>query len=414
MTDLTADVQVEGLQTQDLAAILELKNRAEAATLAAEEANRKANSESGFAYNAKQNAEDHAKAIAQVRGTVEADFNWLTTTKKNATDATEAIEAARKTAENEARITAETRAASETMAAAVRATQEKSAVSLAATEKAREEIEATAKRATEDAAAVTQARANSEAASSAVQAVQVQVSDLSTKVQTDAAIVSARNTESNNLLNSMRAVVETATNAHERIREHEETITRLAADFGQLHSKIESLLPGATSAGLASAFRDQKSRFDRPQRIWLWTFGITMVILFAVGALGFGKLLSEPVMTWDSFRIHVISRFPIAIPLVWMALYAGRHYTLALRLQEDYAYKEAISTAFEGYRREMTSIPVSGEQLLPVLTLCDNVLKTLGQRPGRLYDGKHDDVTPLTPIKGLLPRIFGSDKGAET
>jgi hypothetical protein len=42
-----------GILTQ----LFDLRTRAEAATAAAEEANRKANSESGFAYNAKLNAE---------------------------------------------------------------------------------------------------------------------------------------------------------------------------------------------------------------------------------------------------------------------------------------------------------------------------------------------------------------------
>jgi hypothetical protein len=53
-----------------VAELLELKRRAEEATEAA-------NSESAYAFNAKGNAEEHAKAIAQVRGTVEADFAWL-------------------------------------------------------------------------------------------------------------------------------------------------------------------------------------------------------------------------------------------------------------------------------------------------------------------------------------------------
>jgi len=41
--------------------------RAEAALQAAEEANRKANSEAGYAYNAKQSAEDHARDLSASR-----------------------------------------------------------------------------------------------------------------------------------------------------------------------------------------------------------------------------------------------------------------------------------------------------------------------------------------------------------
>jgi hypothetical protein len=42
----------------------------------------KANSEAGYAFNAKQAAESHATAIAQIKGTVEADSTWLAGMKK--------------------------------------------------------------------------------------------------------------------------------------------------------------------------------------------------------------------------------------------------------------------------------------------------------------------------------------------
>ena len=54
--------------------ISQLKERAEAAAISAEAASSKANSESGFAFNAKQNAEDHSKAITQIRGAMDAEF----------------------------------------------------------------------------------------------------------------------------------------------------------------------------------------------------------------------------------------------------------------------------------------------------------------------------------------------------
>lgn len=410
--------QIEKAYEEVIALLDGFKARAEAATAAAEEANRKANSESAFAYNAKQNAEDHAKAIAQVRGSVDADFNYLTTTKANADTASNDIVVAKKAAESDARLTAESKAAADSDLAALRVSKEKAEAALSITEKARDEATALAKRATEDTAEITKAKANTDTAASAVQATQAQVSDLGAQVQVDAKAVASRNTESQALLASMVEVVETAKASLGRVQTYEEELKRLSVDFEALHNKIEALLPGATSAGLASAFRDQKARFNGPQKTWLTTFILTILALLAVGALGLNGLVNEPI-TWDSTLRHVVSRLPVAVPLLWLALYAGRNYMLALRLQEDYAYKEAVSTSFEGYRREMASIPVSGDQLGPILTLCENVLRTLGQRPGRLYDGKHDDVTPLTPITKLLKETpllkvlgGGSSKGA--
>lgn len=64
------------------AAVIEsLRTRADAALKQIEEDTRKANSESGFAFNAKINAEEHAKAIAQIRGVVDSTFAGLNSTK---------------------------------------------------------------------------------------------------------------------------------------------------------------------------------------------------------------------------------------------------------------------------------------------------------------------------------------------
>ncbi len=81
-------------------------------------------------------------------------------------------------------------------------------------------------------------------------------------------------------------------------------------------------------------------------------------------------------------------RLPILIPVVWVAIYAGRNYMLSVRLEEDYAYKEAISIAFQGFAREMQNITQLDEKVSPVKTLCDNVLRAIAERPGRIYDGK--------------------------
>jgi len=95
---------------------------------------------------------------------------------------------------------------------------------------------------------------------------------------------------------------------------------------------------------------------------------------------------------------HFVSRLPLIAPLIWLAIYAGRHYGLALRLQEEYAYKEAVSAAFEGYKREMSTVGMRSDGGSPLVTLCENVLNTLGQRPGRIYESKPEDITPMTTV----------------
>jgi hypothetical protein len=78
---------------------------------------------------------------------------------------------------------------------------------------------------------------------------------------------------------------------------------------------------------------------------------------------------------------------------------------MSLRMEEDYAYKEAISTAFEGYKREMEKIGTGdGENPTPLTILCTNILRAISERPGRIYEGKQKDINLLTEVQELVEK----------
>jgi hypothetical protein len=84
-------------------------------------------------------------------------------------------------------------------------------------------------------------------------------------------------------------------------------------------------------------------------------------------------------------------------------------------MQDEYAFKEAVSATFEGYKQEMATIQISETGISPLLTLCNNVLLTLAQRPGRIYEGQHEDITPLAPLTKAIGELLAKapDKIAE-
>jgi hypothetical protein len=79
---------------------------------------------------------------------------------------------------------------------------------------------------------------------------------------------------------------------------------------------------------------------------------------------------------------------------------------LSLRLEEEYAYKEAVSTAFEGYKREMKDID-AGEAAnpSPLTKLCTNILAAIAERPGRIYEGKNRDITIPNEMHGAVQEL---------
>ncbi len=395
--------------------ILELKEKAENAARAAEEANSKANSESGFAYNAKQNAEEHAKAISQFRGAVEADIAWLSATKKNAEDLAQAINTAKKASETDNRISNEARANIEKDAATVRGVHERINTVLSAIEKIQTDATDFLKKVTDESAMVHETKATVDAKASAVQNLAGQVSETASKVNADAKAIAKIESDAKSLFDSMNEIMQTSNESHDRVVEYQEELKKLRESFDELHSKIEGLLPNATSAGLASAFRNQKERLKKPQSYWLSAFIGTIVLLMFIGAKGYFDFSSttNQLNSWNAILQYLAIRLPLVAPLVWLAIYAGRHYTLALRVEEEYAFKEAVSTSFEGYKREMAGISENIENANPPLvTLCENVLRTLAQRPGRIYEGRQEDITPLSPLTKIIDKSVESATGA--
>ena len=195
------------------------------------------------------------------------------------------------------------------------------------------------------------------------------------------------------------------------IESRREEMEEVVGDSEALCVKVESLLPGATSTGLAKSFMDRKNDLVIGRRIWAILAIVPILVLVVIGLFGPGGLLTIAIdqsITWDLVARGLVWRLPTAAPLIWIAVFAGRHHLLALRLEEDYSFKEVLSRSFEGYKREMGDVE-SSEADTPLSVLCSNTLSSLSQAPGRLYDKKHTDFTPLNvALESIDPKVVES------
>jgi chemotaxis protein histidine kinase CheA len=381
-----------------------LSEQAAAILRQVEEASRKANSEAGFAFNAKQMAEQHATAISSLKGQAEADAGWFTTSKQASEAAQAVIANVKAEAESAQRAVTEALGEVEKIRAAVKSAGEAGESARGEAEKYAAEANANAKAAA--LSATTAASTNLSASNTAgkIEALLAKATEQAEKAQ-------EHSTEIDTLLQqvtkdaeaakvhvaAMAATSKRAGEAFSIVEQHGKDLEALKGQFEALKTRIEGLLPYAASASLATAFREQKARFERPQWMWLGTFVATIVglMLSSLWGLPTGD-------SWEGIGRHLVNRLPLIGPLIWLAIYAGRHYNLTLRLQEEYAYKEAVSAAFEGYKREMSTVGTRSDGGSPLVTLCENVLTTLGQRPGRIYESKPEDITPLTSLAATV------------
>ena len=196
-----------------------------------------------------------------------------------------------------------------------------------------------------------------------------------------------------------------ADTTEERIAGYEQNLGSLQEQMESLQARIEGLLPGATSAGLAQSFQQRKDTFKRPKIVWSSLFGSAVGLLLIVAAVGESGLLNVSSSgSLSAIGIGLLHRLPFAVPLVWFAIFAQRRYAEAARLEEDYAYKEAVSRAFEGYKRELQGISDLKGQHVPLIQFCSDVLRTLSMMPGRVFDAKLDEPTPLSAAASLAEK----------
>ena len=414
--------QVLSQARQALDAIISAKDQAELHLKQTEVFRKNADSEALLAFNAKKACEEHATAISSLKGVVEADTNAIATNKQRADEALAALTTAKATVDGDVKAIDGRR--KEVDQASITVDQAVGSISKATEsgvsqikdiEVLKESADSQSRAAAESARAATRSAADAASAQTRAEQSNVEAAAIVAAMSNEHKTTSETVTETQALLAQAKAAEENLKKVLDHLSKsddiasgHEKRVEALSAKVQELNDRVEGLLPGATSAGLASSFNKQRSRFQGPQRQWLATFisCIAALVLLAVpsflSAIGWTHSSDQ---SWSAAWRSVTLRLPILFPVIWLAIYAGRNYMMSLRMEEDYAYKEAISTAFEGYKREMEKIAASdGENPTPLTTLCTNILRAISERPGRIYEGRQKDINLMTEVQELVEK----------
>lgn len=161
---------------------------------------------------------------------------------------------------------------------------------------------------------------------------------------------------------------------------------------------IDSLLPKGASAGLASSFSARVEQLENIKWVWMGIFIISLVCLagFAFYLTTLGK--NDDIEFWQ----RVLTRLPLATPLVWLGWFSAVQYGNTIRIQEDYAFKEATSKAFQGYRDHMQNMSeISTDEAQSALSLLSiKTIDILSHEPIRLFGKTEHDASPTHSLIG--------------
>lgn len=118
--------------------------------------------------------------------------------------------------------------------------------------------------------------------------------------------------------------------------------------------KLEDAYRVAISQGLAKAFTDKASSLNRSMLLWVVALIGGLLAAGTIAHSRFPEILravtGQP--DWGVVSINIVLGALTLAPAIWLSWVATKQIGQRFRLSEDYAYKAALSAAYEGYRSE--------------------------------------------------------------
>ncbi|AGA77651.1 coiled-coil domain-containing protein [Echinicola vietnamensis] len=198
------------------------------------------------------------------------------------------------------------------------------------------------------------------------------------------------------------ALVEDISSLKEEIQEAKSEFSEELDSLHEANSKneeqqalIQKTIEDANRAGMAGSFKKRKDELRLPLIFWQYFTILTLGLLIYLSFVLIKPLISDP--NWE----EIIIKLPILASCVWLCWFSAKQYGFTTRIREDYAYKYAVSMAFEGYKNAAREINKDLlEQLLSLTVL------NISKNPISIFETKNNHGSPINEIiDSTLKRI---------
>lgn len=164
--------------------------------------------------------------------------------------------------------------------------------------------------------------------------------------------------------------------------------------YEELNKQIENLLPGATSAGLSSAYNEMRNKFSNSAKWYGWGFYGSLIILMFVIFCVRDLLIITEIPLDKGLGISLLAllgnfsvKLPFILPALWLVIFISKRRSEAERLTQEYAHKESLAKSYDSYKQQIEKLSEENQkELLPVLM--ENMIKAIALNPAETLDKK--------------------------
>lgn len=174
--------------------------------------------------------------------------------------------------------------------------------------------------------------------------------------------------------------------------------------YDELNKKIESLLPGATSVGLSSAYHEMRNKFS-DRAVWYGrVFYLSLIVLSLVIYSVRNLSIIQEIPLDKGLGISLLSLFgnfavklPFIFPALWFVIFVSKRRSEAERLAQEYTHKESLAKSYDSYKHQIDELSEKNKnELLPILM--ENMIKAIALNPAETLDKKHKSDSPVSEI----------------
>ena len=148
--------------------------------------------------------------------------------------------------------------------------------------------------------------------------------------------------------------------------------------FDELKAKIEGLLPGATSAGLASSYQDAQ----KEKKTWPYWIGFVLSLL----ALMFEYLYFFVYNAPSTDLPTIVIRVTIGLLLLWIAWFCQKSISQMTGISEEYRHKEKMMRIYDGFSKQIEKSSDAEEGQTKKLDLISVTINAIEKNPAEKLD----------------------------
>lgn len=263
-----------------------------------------------------------------------------------------------------------------------------------------EELEAKHKTALENDKTISEAVENIESIDSELEGTSEKIKVWKSEIQTVKEDISNKQAEIAKLKTEIEQIQTKNKESQSLIDNFSKTLTEQLKTNNEQQDYIQKTIEDVSRAGMAGSFKKRKDELRWTQFTWAF-----MTIISVGGLIWLSYSIVKPLLDGQEINLNQLYfKIPVIASAVWLGWFCSKQYGFTTRIREDYAYKYAISLAFEGYKNETREIDEDLLQKLVQLTIFN-----ISKSPVSIFDTKSNHGTPYNEMfDNIVKRFFGN------